>query len=129
MKPGFEAGIAREITFTVTDDMCPACNGVIIHRCYSTWSAVHHMELAARKVLADFLQEDEDAIGTHVSVDHLAPCPIGRTVSVRACLIEVAGRRVICEVTAHDGDRLLARGRHVQAIINKEALRRVIERC
>lgn len=129
MKPGFEPGIAREVSVVVTEDMCPAFGGVVVHRVYSTWSCVHHMELAARMVLVDYLEEDEEGIGAHVSCDHLAPCPVGRMVRVRAELVEVHhGRRAVCAVTAWDGARLLARGRQVQAVFKKDHLRRLIER-
>jgi len=128
MKPGFEPGIVREITAMVTEEMCPAFDGVIVHRCYSTWSLVHHMEIAARKVLVDFLEADEEGIGSHVSVDHMAPCPVGRTVRVRAELTEASHRRALCEVTAYDGDRLLAKGKQVQAILKKQHLQRLFER-
>ena len=131
MKPGFEPGIVREITITVTEAMCPAFDGVVVHRCYSTWSIAHHMELAARRVLVDFLEDDEEGVGSHVSVDHLAPCGVGKTVRVRAELVEVIADRhvrVICDVTAYDGDRLLAKGKQVQVVMNKEKLKQLIER-
>ncbi len=131
MKAGFRPGVIREITAVVTEDMCPAFDGVIVHRCYSTWSLVHHMEIAARKVLVDFLEGHEEGIGSHVSVDHLAPCRVGTSVRVRAELAEVErGRhhRVVCNVAAYDGERLLARGRQVQVIMDKEHLARYLER-
>jgi predicted thioesterase len=128
MKAGFNPGIVREVEATVTEDMCPVFDGMVVHRVYSTWSLVHHMEIAARKVLAEFLEEHEEGIGAHVSVDHLAPCPVGRTVRVRAELVEVSDRRVVCEVTAHDEDRLLARGKQVQVVMNKKTLDALIER-
>ncbi len=131
MKPGFEPGIAREITVAVTDAMCPAFDGAVVHRVYSTWSVAHHFELAARKVLVDFLDEHEEGIGSHVSVDHFAPCPVGRTVRVRATLTEVRRAhhvRATCSLTAHDGDRLLAEGRQVQVVMNKEHLRKYLDR-
>lgn len=128
MKPGFEPGITREITVEVTEDMCPAFDGVIVHRCYSTWSVVHHMELAARKVLVDFLEPDEEGIGAHISVDHLAPCKVGKTVIVRAELTHVDRNRVTCRVAAYDGDRLLATGTQIQVVMDKRQLQRSIER-
>ncbi len=128
MKSGFEPGIVREITVTVTEDMCPTFDGVIVHRCYSTWSAAHHMEIAARKVLVDFLEDHEEGIGSHISIDHLAPCRVGKTVRVRAELAEVSDRRIVCNVSAYDGDRLLASGRQVQVVMEKEALESIIER-
>jgi len=129
MKAGFLPGITREISVNVTEDMCPAFGGVIIHRCYSTWSVAHHMELAARMVLVDYLDPDEEGIGAHVSVDHLAPCTIGKTVRVTAELVEASDRRAVCQMRVHDGDRLLATGRQVQVVMKKEALRRLLERC
>ncbi len=131
MKDGFAPGIVREVSIRVTEDMCPAFDGVVIHRVYSTWSVAHHFEVAARKVLVDFLEPHEEAVGSHLSVDHLAPCPVGRTVRLRAELIEVSGDhhpRVVCEVEAFEGDRLLARGKQVQVVMNKEHLNRYIER-
>jgi predicted thioesterase len=130
MKPGFQPGIRRELTVTVTEEMCPAFGGVVVHRCYSTWSA-HHFELAARMVLVDFLEAHEEGVGGHISVDHLAPCPVGRTVTVAATLTEVARERNIrvwCDVTAHQSERLLAKGRQLQIVMNKEHLTRYIER-
>jgi predicted thioesterase len=131
MKPGFLPGIVREVTVEVTDDMCPSFDGVVVHRCCSTWSLVHQMEIASRGVLVDFLDEHEEGIGAHVSVDHLAPCPVGRSVRVLAELIEVTSDhhpRVICVVRAYDGDRLLARGRQVQVVMSKAHLARYMER-
>jgi predicted thioesterase len=131
MKPTFEPGIVREVVVTVTPDMCPAFDGVVVHPVYSTWSVAHHMEIAARKVLVDFLEEHEEGIGTHISVDHVAPCRVGRTVRIRAELVEVNQDhhvRVVCECCAFDGDRLLARGRQIQVVMTKDTLKRIIER-
>ncbi len=131
MKTGFEPGLVREVSVTVTEEMCPAFDGVVVHWVYSTWSVAHHFELAARKVLAGFLDPHEEGIGAHLSIDHLAPCPVGRTVRVVATLVEVttdAHPRVICDVNAYDGDRLLATGQQVQVVMNKEHLKRYIER-
>ncbi len=128
MKPGFEPGITKEHIVQVTEEMCPAFDGVVVHRCYSTWSAVHHMEIAARKVLVDYLEDHEEGVGGHVSIDHVATCKVGKTVRVRAELTEIDGRRVICKVEAFDGDRLLAEGTHVQVVMDKIKIKQMIER-
>ena len=107
--------------------MCPAFDGVVLHRCYSTWALVHHMEIAARKVLVDFLEDHEEGLGSHVSVDHHAPCKVGKTVRIRAELIEISHNRVICQVTAHAGDRLIARGKQIQVVMDKQRIKQMIE--
>lgn len=128
MREGFDPGIVRELAFEVTEEMCPDFDGVVVHRCCSTWTMVHQMEIAARMVLVDFLDDDEEGIGSHISVDHLSPIAVGRTARVRAELTEVSGNRVVCEVTAYEGDRLLAKGRQVQVVMSKQRLRRHLER-
>ena len=131
MKAGFEPGIIRSLEVTVTPDMCPAFDGVVVHRVYSTWSVAHHFEIAARKVLVDFLESGEEGVGSHVSVDHLAPCPVGGQVRVVAELIEVTRdrhTRVVCECRAFCGEKLLAKGLQVQVVMDKEHLKRYLER-
>ncbi len=56
MKPDLKPGVEAEVSAVVTEDMCPAFDGIIVHRVYSTWALAHHMELAARKVLAPHLE-------------------------------------------------------------------------
>jgi len=131
MKSGFEPGLTREVTITVTEDMCPAFDGVVIHRVYSTWSVAHHFEVAARKVLVDFLEPDEEAVGAKLDVEHHAPCPVGRAVRVRAELAEVSvghHPRVVCRLAAFDGDRLLATGSQTQVVMKRNHLKRYLDR-
>ena len=103
--------------------------GVIVHRLYSTWSLAHHIELAARRVLGPHLEEHEEGIGSHLTIDHLAPTPVGHTVRVVAEAVEVDDSTVVCQVTAFDGDRVVGRGRQVQRVLPKTKLKALIERA
>jgi predicted thioesterase len=129
MKPLPRVGDAAEVTVTVTEEMCPAFDGVIVHRVYSTWSMAHHMELAARKVLAPHLEEHEEGIGSHLSIDHVAPAPVGHRVRVVAKALEVGPTTLVCEVIAYDGPRVIGRGTQVQRILPKSKLKSLIERA
>ncbi len=129
MKPSLKVGNTAEVTALVTNGMCPAFDGLIVHRLYSTWSMAHHMELAARKVLTPHLDEDEEGIGSSLSIEHLAPTPVGHTVRVVAEAIEVDATTVVCALTAYDGDRIVGRGRQVQRVLPKRKLKALIERA
>ena len=129
MKGSLTVGNTAEVTAEVTEDMCPAFDGVIVHRVYSTWSMAHHMELAARMVLAPHLDDHEEGIGASLSIDHVAPAPVGHTVRVVARATEVDDTTVVCDVTAYDGDRLVGRGRQVQRVLPKHTLEALIERA
>lgn len=128
MKPGMQVGNTAEIVIEVSQAMCPTFDGVIVHRVYSTWSLAHHMELAARKVLAPHLEDHEEGIGAHLSIDHLAPTPVGRTVRIIAEVVEFDSASVTCSMTAYHGRRLIARGRQIQRVLPKRKLKSLIER-
>ncbi len=129
MKPTLRVGNRAQVTAEVTEDMCPAFDGVVVHRVYSTWSMAHHMELAARMVLAPHLDEHEEGIGSHLSIDHVAPTPVGHTVRVVATALEVGPTTVVCELNAYDGDRLVGRGRQVQRVLPRATLESLIKRA
>ncbi len=128
MKPTLKVGNTAEVTALVTEDMCPAFDGVIVHHVYSTWAMAHHMEVAARKVLSPCLEEHEEGIGSHISIDHLAPTPVGRTVRIVAQAVEVGATTLVCELKAYDGDRLVGHGRQIQRVLPKKKLQSLIQR-
>ena len=117
MKPPIEVGNSAELRIRVTDDMCPVFEGAVLHRVCATWSLAHQMEVAARRVLAPHLEPDEEGIGTHVSVDHVAPAPVGCELRVHAEVVEMDDTTLVCRVDAWNGSRLVGRGRQVQRIL------------
>lgn len=62
---------------------------------------------------------DEQSVGTHIDVSHEAATPPGFEVTAEVELVEVDGKRLVFEVSAHDGIDLISRGRHERFIINK----------
>jgi predicted thioesterase len=66
-------------------------------------------------------------VGYSVSVTHLAPAPVGATVTARARLVRVDGNQVICEVTANRGTTTIGEGTTVQVILPAAALRARLE--
>jgi fluoroacetyl-CoA thioesterase len=63
---------------------------------------------------------EEQTVGTHIDVSHLAATPPGIEVTARVKLVEVDGRRLMFEVEAHDGIDLITAGRHERFVINKD---------
>lgn len=133
MKPSLKVGNTAEHVITVTEDMCPAFDDVVVHRVYSTWSMAHHMEIAARKVLYPHLEDHEEGIGSHLSIDHLAPTPLGHRVRIVAEAVELGPTTLVCDVAAYhlapSGEKLVGRGRQVQRILPRQKLEALIERA
>ena len=134
MKSTLQIGSTAEINITVTEDMCPAFDDIVVHRVYSTWSMAHHMEIAARKVLVPHLESHEEGIGGHLSIDHIAPTPVGHSVRLIATAIEVDTTTLECEIEAvhihRDGsETVIGRGRQVQRVLPKTTLDVLIKRA
>ena len=67
---------------------------------YSTPAMVGHLEGLCLKMLLPFLDAGENSVGYRVDVKHIAPTPIGMTVTVKGRVKEVDGRKVVFEVEA-----------------------------
>ncbi len=126
MKPGLKIGTERELSFTVTEDMCPAFDGVVVHRVCATWTLVHYFEVAGRKMLVDFLADGEEGVGSHASCDHRAPAPIGETVRVVATCCAVNERELVCDCVAYVGEKKIATGQTGQRVFPKKVLKRLL---
>jgi fluoroacetyl-CoA thioesterase len=74
--------------------------------------------IAAVKPHLDWPQEQN--VGTHVDVSHLAATPPGLVVTAKVKLVEVDGRRLVFEVEAHDGVDVIAKGTHERFIIDRD---------
>lgn len=128
MKPGLEPGKFAEWTVHVTPAMCPHFDGVLVHPIYATWTLVHHMELTGRKLLAPYLEDHEEAVGAHISVDHRSPAFIGSDLVIRAEAETVGRHKLTCKMSARCGSRTLASGLFVQIIMSKKRLQSIIDR-
>jgi fluoroacetyl-CoA thioesterase len=63
---------------------------------------------------------EEQTVGTHIDVSHIAATPPGLEITAKVRLVEVEGRRLVFEVEAHDDFDLITRGKHERFVINKD---------
>lgn len=128
MKAGLVPGIQAEVSFEVTEAMRPVLDDVAVHAVCSTWTLVHYMELAGRRVLVRYLEPGEEGVGSHVRCDHLGPARVGATVRVIATAADADERQLVCDVAAFCGERMIAAGRTVQKVFPREVLERILNR-
>jgi fluoroacetyl-CoA thioesterase len=127
MKTSIKVGNAETIQFVVTEEMQPQFHGVVIHPVCSTWDIAHQFECAARETLAPHLEIDEQGIGSHLSIDHSAPAPLGTTVTVSAIITELKDCTVVCEITASIGDTVCATGKQIQRVLPSATIKNLIQ--
>jgi fluoroacetyl-CoA thioesterase len=134
MKDTLQPGIQHEFTFTITEAktvpaLFPESNVFQdMPHVFATGFMVGLIEWTCIQAVTPFLDwPEEQTVGTHIDVSHLAATPPGLEVTVTVRLLEVDGRRLLFDVEAHDGVDLISRGKHERFIINKEKFDRKIK--
>jgi fluoroacetyl-CoA thioesterase len=80
------------------------------------------MENAALDAVRPFLDPSESAVGTVISVRHLAATPAGHRVRAEAEVTKVEGRRIEFTVTASDETEEIGSGTHERMVVDRRRL-------
>jgi fluoroacetyl-CoA thioesterase len=127
MKDTLKPGIEHAYTFTITASkvvsaLYPEADELqVMPEVFATGFMVGLIEWTCIQALNPHIDwPEEQSVGTHIDVSHLAATPPGMEVTARVRLVEVDGRRLLFEVEAHDGIDLITQGKHERFIINKE---------
>jgi len=103
----------------VTEDTLASATGSGAVDVFSTPNLVLLMEEASVEAVKDYLENGETTVGTMVNIRHLAATPPGLTVTATAVLTEVDGRRLVFEVSAHDGVDIVGQGTHERFVVDR----------
>jgi len=117
MKTTLVAGLSFAKRLVVDEGRCISFMGRE-NMVYATPRMVSDVEYACRDFLLEHLEEGEDSVGAHVTIDHLAATPLGLEVTVEAKLVTVEGRRVTFEFSVRDPVEECGRGLHVRFIVD-----------
>ncbi len=135
MKNTLKPGIEHEFSFSITDShTVPALYPESeefqkMPHVFATGYMVGIIEWTCIQALNPYLEwPEEQTVGTHIDVSHLAATPPGLEVTARVKLVEVDGRRLVFEVEAHDGKDIITHGKHERFIINKEKFDQKMEK-
>ena len=118
MKSTLQVGLTSTTRFTVDEGRCIGFMGKE-GMVYATPRMVLDVEHACRDFLLEHLDEGEDSVGAHVSIDHLAATPLGLDVTIDIKLVEIEKRRVTFEFSVRDPIEECGRGRHVRFVVDK----------
>lgn len=89
-------------------------------RVLATPQMVALMENAAMNAAKDLLPEGSTTVGAMISISHLRPTAIGKTISATATLLNAEGRKLTFDVTASDDKGIIGEGKHVRYIVDTQ---------
>ena len=78
------------------------------------------MEEAAQAAVQPHLEEGEGTVGISLSISHDAPSPMGSTITAKATVTAVEGRKITFAIEASDGIGIIGKGTHERFVINNE---------
>ena len=78
------------------------------------------MEEAAQAAVQPHLEEGEGTVGISLSISHDAPSPMGSTITAKAIVTAVEGRKITFNIEASDGVGIIGKGTHERFVINNE---------
>lgn len=117
MKAAPKTGTTGETTFVVEEKHCIEFATDGMPAVLSTPNLIGILERTARHAITPFLAADERSVGVEIELRHLAPSPLGATVTAVARVIGHDGRFVDFQIEARDGQELIARGVHKRAVV------------
>jgi fluoroacetyl-CoA thioesterase len=116
MKDGLVPGLTHTQTYVTTLEMRAK---QLASDIFSTPAMIGLMEYTCVLLVAPYLDENEQTVGIHVDVRHMAPTKIGQSVTVTADLLEVKDNKLRFAVSAvNDQDVKIGEGTHRRALIN-----------
>jgi len=119
MKNSLIAGISTTARILIDQDRTIAFMGDE-GRVYATPSMILDIEYTARNWLMEFLDEGEDTVGTHVSVDHIGATVEGDTVEITITIEEINGRSIVMSAHIKDSLEEVGKGNHNRFVVDKE---------
>jgi fluoroacetyl-CoA thioesterase len=117
MKSTLKPGLSFSKTILVDEARCIGFMGKE-GMVYATPKMVSDVEYTCRDFLLEHLDPGEDSVGAHVSIDHLAPTPLGLKVVIELQVVQVEKRRITFSFSVKDPVEEAGRGTHVRFIVD-----------
>lgn len=125
MKNLFRIGDKKYFTKTVAANETATFESGQVHPVYATFALGKDAEWSSRLFVLEMKEEDEEGIGTFLTVYHQSPALVGQEVTFEAEITKLEKNDVICKYTAKVGERIVATGETGQKILKKEKVNKL----
>jgi fluoroacetyl-CoA thioesterase len=122
MKDVFKPGDTKYYKMIVAASDVAAFHGKVVHEVCSTFTLSREAEWTTRQFVLDMKDDDEEGVGTFITVYHKAPALVGEEILFVGRVDTIIGNEIVCSFEARVGDRLIADGKTGQKIFDKEKL-------
>jgi fluoroacetyl-CoA thioesterase len=125
MKARFQMGDRMEFRAVVKPGDVAAFQGEVVHPVCATFALARDIEWTSRQFVLAMREDDEEGIGTFLSIDHKSPAFVGEEIVFTAYIDQLTGNELICTFEAKVGERLIANGKTGQKILKREKIEKI----
>ena len=123
MKLIFAPGSRKMYRKRVTREDFAAFHGKVVHPVCATFSLARDFEWSSRLFFLEMMEDDEEGVGTFLSIEHKSPAFLDDEIVFTATVIKIQGHELTCAIDARVGDRLIATGTTGQRMLTKEKIK------
>ena len=125
MKDIFKVGDKKIYKKKVLEEDQAIFHGEILHSVCSTFALSRDIEWSSRLFFIEMKEDDEEGVGTHLSIDHYSPAFVGEELLITATVEKIEANELICDIMVKVGDRVIAKGKTGQRMLKKERLNKI----
>ena len=127
MKSVFKPGDKRVYSRVVTEADLASFRGEALHPVCATFSLARDFEWSSRLFFLEMKEEDEEGVGTFLSIDHKSPAFVGEQIIFTATVLKIRDNELTCSIEAKIGGRIIAIGTTGQKMFKKEKLKQIFK--
>lgn len=127
MRNIFGEGDQKEYRRIVRAGDVAAFQDETVHPVCATFALARDIEWTSRQFVLAMRDDDEEGIGTFLSIDHRSPAFVGEEIIFTARIDRLNGNELICSYEARVNDRLIAEGKTGQKILKREKIERLFK--
>lgn len=125
MRYKFKVGDRKTFTKIVAKEDVATFDTGNVHKVCSTFALARDIEWTSRLFVLEMIEDDEEGIGTKLTIDHLSPALVGNQLDIEAQIQELTGNSLICSYIAKVGDRIIAKGITGQKILKRKRIKEI----
>lgn len=128
MKYIFRPGDKKQTAYLIKDEDVASFHGKVVHPVCATFTLAREIEWATRQFVLEMRDEDEEGLGTFLSIDHKGPAFAGEELIIEATVESLNDHELICSYIAQVGTRIIASGKTGQKILKRDKIKKLFSK-
>lgn len=129
MKNIFSPGDTKVYNVIVEEKDIATFDSGTVHPVYATFALARDVEWTCRLFVLEMKEDDEEGIGTMLSIEHLSPALPGSRIQITATVETIENNRFICSYVVYANERLIARGKQGQKVLKKKLISEIFSKA